>query len=136
MREIQRFPNLGHNLFENEKQTNNSNNILYFKRVTSMTKKYSPQWPSKNKIDNNKLNMHEKKPIYKQYLFWLNDSMSYIPDVALSYMVRWKKRKSTCQKGKILVQFTNPLLSRIRPKLARKIISKVANLPCPLDNLQ
>ena len=67
---------------------------------------------------------------------WLNDLMSYIPDVALSYMVRWKKRKSTCQKGKRLVQFTNSLLSKIRPKLAGKIISKVANLPCPLDNLQ
>ena len=68
--------------------------------------------------------------------YWLNDLMSYIPDVALSYMVRWKKRKSTCQKGKRLVQFRKPLLSRIGPKVAGKVISKAANLPCSLDNLQ
>ena len=31
------------------------NNNLYFKRVTPITMKYSTWWPSKNKIDNNKL---------------------------------------------------------------------------------
>lgn len=68
------------------------------------------------------------------------DLISCIPDVALSYMVRWKKRKSTCQKDKRLVRFTNPLLSRIRPKLVVKIILlkilfKTSKLALPISQL-
>ena len=40
---------------DDDDNSNNNNNNLYFKGVTPITMKYSRQWPSKNKIDNNKL---------------------------------------------------------------------------------